>query len=93
MKRSKCAACGRWATRRKLDHATGRMLWLCDRCPSPREIRQRAEAVQAGWDDAQRLARWYDCPREVAVMKALSWDVPTAAPVYWLDPGERELSE
>jgi hypothetical protein len=47
---ARCAGCVCVATREVIDEY-GERLMLCDRCPSPAEIRERSAEVRAGWDE------------------------------------------
>lgn len=78
----RCNCCGKPATRRKLDRVTRRMLDLCDRCPSPEEIRAGAEAIQAGWDPLTRQGRELGCNRQ-CVEQRLSVDYRKPVEVAW----------
>ena len=58
--------CGRRAVRFVTDrwpYSDGRYrtLGLCDRCPSPAEIDQRAAKVREGWSDQEHYAKHFGC--------------------------------
>ncbi|MHB8951811.1 MAG: hypothetical protein ACYC4U_02405 [Pirellulaceae bacterium] len=36
-------------------------MWLCDSCPSPEQIDQRAAEVRSTWTDDMHVARHWDC--------------------------------
>ena len=61
----RCAGCECCATRETVDEY-GERLPLCDRCPSPDEIRQRTAEVRANWDELEFWCRRYGLPRNVA---------------------------
>ncbi len=60
-----CTLCGRPSTRRVTDDL-GNPLWLCDVCPDPQQISQRAAEVRSTWPEH----RWqeYQEPRVETVM-------------------------
>lgn len=56
--------CGRRATRFVVDRwpyrdGRHRMMGLCDRCPSPAEIDQRAAKVRESWSDREYYAKHF----------------------------------
>lgn len=59
----RCVGCLLYATREIVDEY-GQRQALCDRCPSPDEIRQRAAEIRAGWDDIDFLCRRHGLTRE-----------------------------
>ncbi|MCU0959460.1 MAG: hypothetical protein MUF48_05085 [Pirellulaceae bacterium] len=59
----RCVGCLLYATREIVDEF-GQRQALCDRCPSPDEIRQRAAEIRAGWDDIDFLCRRHGLTRE-----------------------------
>jgi hypothetical protein len=61
----RCAGCQNCATREFVDEY-GERLPLCDRCPSPEEIRRRTAEVRASWDELDFWCRRYGLPRDVA---------------------------
>lgn len=62
-----CACCELPATRETVDDE-GQQLALCDRCPSPEEIRRRAACVRQSWDDLDHWCRRHGVPRTVGLM-------------------------
>jgi hypothetical protein len=42
------------------------MLHLCDRCPSPEEIRRHTASIRENWTETEYRARHYGCSREQA---------------------------
>lgn len=83
----RCCACSRAATRRLPDNDFGGLLYLCDVCPSPEQILQRAELVQATWCAEERLAREYHCSRSRAeYLHRVAYDADCRkAVVTWQD--------
>jgi hypothetical protein len=62
-----CASCHCRATRETVDEF-GERLPLCDRCPSPEEIRRRTAEVRANWDNLNYWCRRYGLSREMAAV-------------------------
>ena len=60
-----CASCHCCATREIIDEF-GEQLSLCDRCPSPEEIRRRTAELRATWDELDYSCRRYGFSREMA---------------------------
>jgi hypothetical protein len=60
-----CAGCHGCATRETIDEF-GEQLSLCDRCPSPEEIRRRTAELRANWDELDYFCRRYGYSREMA---------------------------
>jgi len=60
-----CDACGRPSYRTARDE-NGEQLLLCDRCPSPEEIRRLTETIREKWTDEDHHARRCDCGRSAA---------------------------
>ncbi len=88
-----CCVCWRKATRTARDEF-GTLLRLCRDCPTPAEIRERAAAVRAGWDEREHYSRHYDCGRPQAYdAVAVATPVVTPAPMGTLtrlDDGEAD---
>lgn len=90
----RCDCCSCFATRVVLDEYGERVV-LCDRCPSPDEIRQRAAEVRSLWDDVDYWCRQRGLSREAAYvwLGAKRCDVhsldPTDAPPPVVDKPER----
>jgi hypothetical protein len=63
--RRSCAGCHCCATRETIDEF-GEELSLCDRCPSPEEIRRRTAELRATWDELDYCCRRYNLSREMA---------------------------
>lgn len=54
----RCSACQeRHATRRARDSYLGLRVYVCDRCPTPAEIRSQAAAIQTTWSERTRMKR------------------------------------
>lgn len=62
-----CVCCELPATREKVDD-DGRGLFLCDRCPSPDEIRRRAACVRESWDELDHWCRRHGVSRPVGLI-------------------------
>lgn len=61
-----CAGCECQATREIIDECGDRTP-LCERCPSPEEIRERSAAVREEWDDLEHWCRRHGVSREFAI--------------------------
>jgi hypothetical protein len=55
----------RLATRETVDEF-GQRLPLCDRCPTPEEIRQHTADLRTKWDELEHWCRRYGLPRDTA---------------------------
>ena len=74
-KKCRCECCLRFATRETVDEF-GERLPLCDRCPSPEEIRQRTADLRTNWDELEYWCRRYGLPRNTAAdVSAVHMDV------------------
>lgn len=62
-----CTCCELPATRKVVDEDGNRM-FLCDRCPSPDEIRRRAARVRESWDELDHWCRRHGVPRSVGLL-------------------------
>jgi hypothetical protein len=62
----RCACCHGFATREIVDEF-GEQLPLCNRCPSPDEIRRHTADFRATWDEVQYCSRRYGLTREMAL--------------------------
>jgi len=59
-----CHGCDKPNATRQVEIA-GRFVWLCDSCPTPEEIAERAEEIQRHWRDWQRQRREGHPPVEI----------------------------
>ena len=66
----RCAGCQNCATRELVDE-DGERLPLCDRCPSPEEIRRRTAEVRSHWDEVDYWCRRHGLPRKVGLAAQL----------------------
>jgi hypothetical protein len=75
VRKPKCIGCGAPATRRA--RCDGRLSWLCPKCPSDSQLRQRTAAVRRHWRDIDYYRRMYDCRTDsVGSLLAVYFDAP-----------------
>ncbi len=86
----RCVVCYCPATRVTADEY-GEPLPLCERCPSPEEIRLRTAALRATWSDEEYWCRYYQCAHNFV---RLAQDVRFDTPVSLAAPrAHRSVSE
>ncbi len=74
----RCAVCYCSSTRQVIDEY-GEQLHLCERCPSPEEIRDRAAAIRARWSEEEHLCRLYQCTGTlVRISQQVSFEKPVS---------------
>jgi hypothetical protein len=60
----------------------GECLTLCERCPSPDEIRERAEEIRSRWSEEEAWCRYYRCAQHaVGLVRHVCYDQPVAVNV------------
>lgn len=74
-----CICCGKVATRRALARpdrrGMRRAIYLCSRCPSPRQIDQEARAIADSWSELEMGTRIFCCPiGQVEAKRAVYYD-------------------
>lgn len=78
-----CFACGHQRRSTRVVVINGVSCDMCDMCPTPAEIRERAAAVRAGWDDLEHEARRLGISRQhVAYALQLRADEKVCEMVY-----------